>query len=159
MQWVRDPALLQLQLRWQLPFRSDSWPRTYVCHGATKNGKKNFFFKKNKYGLRFCTNTFYLKKFFFVFFRAAPGAYGGSQARGQIGAAAASHSHSNTGSKPRLQPTPLFMATPDPSSTEQGQGSNPPPQGYWSGSLPLSHNGTPHFKIFYQLQPQITVWV
>ena len=35
-----------------------------------------------------------------VFFRAAPVAYGSSQARGQIGAAAASlyHSHSNAGS-------------------------------------------------------------
>ena len=35
-------------------------------------------------------------------------AYRSSQARGQIGAAAASlhHSHSNTGSEPHLQPTP-----------------------------------------------------
>lgn len=35
-----------------------------------------------------------------VFFKAAPVAYGGSQARGQIAAVAASlhHSHSNTGS-------------------------------------------------------------
>ena len=42
------------------------------------------------------------KKFFFFFgvFRAAPAAYGGSQARGQIGAVAVGlyHSHSNTGS-------------------------------------------------------------
>ena len=45
---------------------------------------------------------------FWVFFRAAPVAYGGSQARGWIGAVAASllcHSHSNPGSEPRLQPT------------------------------------------------------
>ena len=45
-----------------------------------------------------------------LFFRAVPAAYGGSQARGLTGAVAAglhhSHSHSNTGSKPRLQPTP-----------------------------------------------------
>ena len=44
--------------------------------------------------------------FFFVFFRAAPAAYGGSQARGPVGATAAglhhSHSNSNTGFKPRL---------------------------------------------------------
>ena len=35
-------------------------------------------------------------------------AYGGSQARGQIGATATSlrHSHSNAGSEPRLGPTP-----------------------------------------------------
>ena len=32
-------------------------------------------------------------------------------------------------------------ATLDPSSTEQGQGSNPRPHGYQQGSLPLSHNG------------------
>ena len=38
--------------------------------------------------------------FTFGLFRAAPAVYGGSQARGQITAAAASlhHSHSNTGS-------------------------------------------------------------
>ena len=41
---------------------------------------------------------------FILLFRAAPAAYGGSQARGQIGATAASlcHSHGNTGSKMRL---------------------------------------------------------
>ena len=43
-------------------------------------------------------------------------AYGGSQARGPIGAVAASlhQSHNNEGSEPRLQPTPQLMATPDP---------------------------------------------
>ena len=42
--------------------------------------------------------------YLFLLFRAAPAAYGGSQARGRIGAAAASlcHSHSNTGSEPHL---------------------------------------------------------
>ena len=50
-----------------------------------------------------------------TFFRAAPAAYGGSQARGQIRTAAAClyHSHSNARS-PRLQATPQLMATPDP---------------------------------------------
>ena len=40
----------------------------------------------------------------FVVFRATPVVYGGSQARGLIGAVAASlhHSHSNAGSEPRL---------------------------------------------------------
>ena len=40
----------------------------------------------------------------FLLFRTTPMAYGGSQARGQIRAPAASHSHShsNTGSEPRL---------------------------------------------------------
>ena len=53
---------------------------------------------------------------FFVFSRAAFTAYGGSQARGLIGAVAASlrQSHSNTGSEPRLQPTPQLRAMPDP---------------------------------------------
>ena len=39
---------------------------------------------------------------------AAPAAYGGSQARGPIGAVATGlhQSHSNAGSQPRLQPTP-----------------------------------------------------
>ena len=60
--------------------------------------------------------------FFFFFFGlfaiswAAPTAYGGSQARGRIGAIAAGlhHSHSNSGFEPRLQPTPQLTATPDP---------------------------------------------
>ena len=54
--------------------------------------------------------------FFFLLFRAAPTAYGGSQARGPIEAVAAGlrHSHSNAGSKPYLQPTPQVKATPDP---------------------------------------------
>ena len=49
-------------------------------------------------------------------FRALPVAYGGSQARGQIGGVAAGlcQSHSNLGSKPRLWPTPQLMAMPDP---------------------------------------------
>ena len=47
-------------------------------------------------------------------FRAAPAAYRGSQARGQIGAVGAGlhHSHNDMGSKPCLQPTPQLKATP-----------------------------------------------
>ena len=54
--------------------------------------------------------------FFFAFFRAAPTAYGGSLARGQIEATAAGlhHSHSNARSEPRLGPTPQLTAKPDP---------------------------------------------
>ena len=40
-QWVRDPALpqLQLRMRWRLWF--DPWPgRSSICCGAAKNGKK-----------------------------------------------------------------------------------------------------------------------
>ena len=49
-------------------------------------------------------------------FRATPMAYGGSQARGQIGAVAARlhHSYSHSGSELSLQPTPQPMATADP---------------------------------------------
>ena len=56
------------------------------------------------------------EKFWFLLFRAAPMEYGGSQARGLIGATAAGlhHSHSNTESKLRLRPTPQLTATPDP---------------------------------------------
>ena len=59
-------------------------------------------------------------------FRAALMAYGGSQARGQIGAVAAGlhHRHSNAGSEPCLHPTPQLMAMPDPQPTEGGQRSN-----------------------------------
>ena len=43
-------------------------------------------------------------------------AYGGSQARGQIGAVAAGlrHSHSNARFEPHLQPMPQLTATMDP---------------------------------------------
>ena len=64
-------------------------------------------------------------------------AYGGSQARGLIGAVAAGlrHSHSNARSKPSLQPTPQLTATPDPSPTERDQGMNLQPHGSYSDSL------------------------
>ena len=54
---------------------------------------------------------------------ASPTAYGGSQARGPIGAVATGlrQSHSNVGSEPCLQPTPQLTATPDRQPTEQGQ--------------------------------------
>ena len=52
----------------------------------------------------------------FVFSRATPMAYGGSQARGLIRAIAAGlyQSHSNAGSEPHLWPMPQLMVTPDP---------------------------------------------
>ena len=72
---------------------------------------------------------FWFLNFFFFFFFCLFGAaaYGGSQARGPIGAVAASlhHSHSNSGSKHCLQPAPQLTATP----TERGQGSNSQPHG------------------------------
>ena len=61
------------------------------------------------------SNDFFLF-YFFYFFRAAPSAYGGSHARGLVGATAAGlhHVHSNARSEPHLRPTPQLMATPDP---------------------------------------------
>ena len=60
--------------------------------------------------------------YFFSLFRAAPAAFGGSQARGQMRATASGlhrctpvyTSHSNARSAQSLQPTPQLMATPDP---------------------------------------------
>ena len=64
------------------------------------------------------TISFFLFCFVFCLFAiswAAPVAYGGSQARGRIGAVATGlhQCHSNAGSKPRLRPTPQLTATPD----------------------------------------------
>ena len=63
------------------------------------------------------SNLYHLYLFFFFgLFRAVPEAYGGSQARGLIGAVATGlhHSRSNSGSEPCLRPIPQLMATPDP---------------------------------------------
>ena len=69
---------------------------------------------------------------FLLFLWATPAAYGGSQARGRIRAVATGlrQSHNNTGSEPRLQPTPQLTATRivNPLSKE-GQGPNPQPHG------------------------------
>ena len=52
----------------------------------------------------------------FLLSRATPSAYGGSQARGPIGAEAAGlhHSYSNARSALRLQPGPQLMEAPNP---------------------------------------------
>ena len=73
-----------------------------------------------------CTASF----FFFCFLGLHPWHYESSQARGQIGATAASlhHSPNNLGSQPCLRPTPQFTAT-------WGQGLNLCPHGSLSGSL------------------------
>ena len=59
---------------------------------------------------------FYFILILFCLFRATPGTYGGSQARGPIGAVASSlrQSHSNARSEPSLKPTPQLTAMPDP---------------------------------------------
>ena len=59
---------------------------------------------------------FFFLSFFFFLLRVALVAYGGSQAKGGIRAAAASlhQSHTNARAEPHVQPTPQLMATPDP---------------------------------------------
>ena len=61
------------------------------------------------------SNYYYYYYCLFAFSRAAPVAYGRSQAWGLIRAVAASlhQSHSNARSEPRLQPTPQLTETPD----------------------------------------------
>ena len=63
-------------------------------------------------------SNFFLSFFFLTFFflMAAPAAYGSSQARGGIGAAAASlhHSHSNARSEPNLRRMLQLAAMLDP---------------------------------------------
>ena len=51
-----------------------------------------------------------------LFFRFKSAAYGGPQARGPVGAIAASlrHRHSNAGSEPHLPPMPQLVVMPDP---------------------------------------------
>ena len=60
--------------------------------------------------------SFHYLFIYFCPFRATLAAYGGSQARGQIGAIATHlyHSHSNPRSQPHLQPTSQLTAIPDP---------------------------------------------
>ena len=75
----------------------------------------------NRHGMRFWRPRYEQSMWIFFFFpillfRAAPTAYGVSQARGRIPATAAGlrHSHSNRGSELCLWPTPQLMATMDP---------------------------------------------
>ena len=60
-------------------------------------------------------NTFFFFFWSFCLSRAAPAAYGGSQARGPIGAVAAGlhQSHSHARSEAHLRPTPQVTAMPD----------------------------------------------
>ena len=38
-QWIKDPEVLQLQLRLKLQLGSDPWPGNSICRGAAKNKK------------------------------------------------------------------------------------------------------------------------
>ena len=58
-------------------------------------------------------NTLFFFFFFFSFFRAAPVAYGSSQARGQIRPTAEAYTTATTVSKPHLQSTLQLAAMTD----------------------------------------------
>ena len=77
-------------------------------------------------------------------------AYGSSQARGPVGAAAARlcHSHSNTRSELHLRPIAQLTATPDPYPTEQGQGSNLYPHRSYV-KFSTCHNGNSIHVFFF----------
>ena len=96
--------------------------------------------------------TIFVIIIFVCSFRAAPVARGSSQAKGQIGAEAASlrHSHSNLGSELRLRPTPQLMATPDLLPTERGPGLNPHPRRSQSGLLTTEPQRELHHLRRYQ---------
>ena len=70
---------------------------------------------KRQYLILYVLLFIYLFICLFAISWAAPTAYGGSQARGPVGAVASGlhQSHSNLGSEPRLRRTPQLMATPD----------------------------------------------
>ena len=103
------PILTHSQHQWEVHLQLN-----FFAFPSLKEGDKSSFF------------CFFFCFLFFVFSRATPMAYGGSQARGPIGAVASGlhHRHSNSGSKPHLRPIPQLMATPDPQPTQQGRGSN-----------------------------------
>ena len=102
-----------------------AWELLHAIGAAKKNRKKYMRRRTPISGLLASVH-------FFSLFTAAATAYGGSQARGRIGAAAAGlhHSHSNTGSEQSLRPTPLLTDTWDSEPTEWGQGLNLHPPGY-----------------------------
>ena len=87
------------------------WHHEYVC--------KFYHYKGCSLVKKAPPQRFFFFFFFFglfTFSRAAPMAYGGSQAWGLIRTAATSlhQSHRNKGSEPCLRSTPKLMATPDP---------------------------------------------
>ena len=64
-------------------------------------------------------------------------AYVSYQARGQIGAVAASlcHNHKDAGSEPELWPTPQLLATQIPDPLSEARDGILRPHGYYLGSL------------------------
>ena len=109
---------------------------SYKCFSALLHSHYNGdnYISVSGYFMIISECLFVVVLFCFLLFRAEGVAYGSSQAMH-------SYSHSNLRSEPCLEPTPQLTAIPDAQPTEQGQGVNPHLHGYWSGLLPLSHNG------------------
>ena len=92
----------------------------FVGFGLLKEYKEKMFSKQYQ-NIRHPGILFFcLFVYLFLLFRAIPMAYGGSQARDQIGAMAANlhHSYRITGSEPHLRPTPQLTTTQDLQPTE-----------------------------------------
>ena len=91
----------------------------------------------------------FISFFIFIFSRAAPVAYGGSQARGPIGATAAGlhHSHSHAGSELRLRPTPQLRATPVRHPRSQAGDPAGTPAEALTEHLQISASGLFHLQI------------
>ena len=122
--WCRlAPAAPMQPLAWESPYAAGAAQEI----ATTKKKKKDIRRKRREGGRKEGNSQVSFFCFFFVFclfccccccflfflFRAKPTAYGSSQARGQIGAAAAGlhHSHSNAGSEPPLQTIPQLDKT------------------------------------------------
>ena len=118
---------------WQL----QATPQLLACSLASSSSALFYSFVKTQLSLNQFISQMPSNSSILVFLslRAIPMAYGGSQARGRIGAVAAilHHSHSNARSEP-LSVTYTRAHINIGSLTEQGQGSNPCPHGYKSGS-------------------------
>ena len=110
-QWVKDPELLWLWRRAVAAalIRPLAWEPPYATGAAQRNSKKPKSQKKKRKLFKWVTETGTSQLlgphclsvlFIYLLFTAAPVAYGGSQARGPMGAAATGlhHSHSNAGS-------------------------------------------------------------
>ena len=95
---------------------------------------------------------------FFFLLRATPLAYGGSQARSQIGAAAAglNHSHSNVGYELCLWPITQLEATPDPLTHWVRPGTEPESSWILAGFLMhLATIGTLHVCFLWKFCPDM----
>ena len=112
-----DLALLWLWRRQAAiaPIRPLAWDPPHAMGVALKKRQKNppELAPLDKEAIQLIHKAFFV---LFCLFRAALVAYGGSQARGRIGAVAAGlhHSYNNAGFELCLQPTPRLTATPDP---------------------------------------------